>query len=43
MGTTFGARANCFNVTEQQVVSLVRACAKADCANMNPVEIRELM
>jgi hypothetical protein len=43
IGTTFGARASCFNLTEQQVVLRVRAYAKADRANMNSVEIRELM
>jgi hypothetical protein len=35
IGTTFGARANCFNVTEQDVVLLVAACARANSANMN--------
>lgn len=35
IGTTFGARANCFNLTGQEVVLLVEACAAADSANMN--------
>jgi hypothetical protein len=35
IGTTFGARANGFNVTKQQVVLRVAACAKSRSANRN--------
>lgn len=41
MGTGFGARANCVNLSEQQVVLRVAPYANADRANMNSIEIRD--
>jgi hypothetical protein len=42
-GKSGGARVIYFNLTEQEVVLLVAAYAKADRANMDPVEIRKVV
>ena len=42
-GKSSGVRVIYFNLTEQEVVLLVAAYAKAECGNMLPAEIKKVV